>query len=344
MCQLEKKLGVRSFFIMDENFLLHRKRALRLLELIEKNAKSWSLYVFSSARVLRSYTIEQLVRLGISWVWMGIEGENSQYQKLKGVDTLSLVQLLQSHGIRVLGSSIIGLENHTPENMDQIIDYAISHNTDFHQFMLFMPMPGTPLHEQHRKDETLLHERDFPLADAHGQYRFNYRHQHIHNGQEEQFILDAFQRDFEVNGPSLARMIRTVLKGWKRYKNHPDERVRDRFALEAEQLRTRYAGAVWAMRKWYRKDERLFRQMDSLLADIYAEVGLKTRIIAPIMGNYLYMTLKREEKRLANGWTYEPAPVYEKNAAALVLEDAKTTRPKARTPQIQWVADGVRVS
>ncbi len=94
MCQIEKKLRVRSFFVMDENFLLHRKRALRLLELMEENEKSWSLYVFSSGRVLSSYTFEQLVGLGVSWVWMGLEGENSQYKKLKGVDTRAFVREL----------------------------------------------------------------------------------------------------------------------------------------------------------------------------------------------------------------------------------------------------------
>ena len=60
MCQIEQEMGVRSFFMMDENFLFHRKRALRLLELMEEHGKSWSLYVFSSANVLRSYTIDQI--------------------------------------------------------------------------------------------------------------------------------------------------------------------------------------------------------------------------------------------------------------------------------------------
>ncbi|MCE5303169.1 MAG: cobalamin-dependent protein, partial [Planctomycetaceae bacterium] len=82
MQQMESEMGVRSFFMMDENFLLQRKRALRLLELMEEHNKPWSLYVFTSANVLRSYTIDQLVRLGVSWVWMGIEGCNSQYCKL----------------------------------------------------------------------------------------------------------------------------------------------------------------------------------------------------------------------------------------------------------------------
>ncbi|MDD1632558.1 MAG: hypothetical protein LUP91_10175, partial [Methylococcaceae bacterium] len=51
MCEIEAKLKVRSFFTLDENFLCHKKRALRLLELMEANNKSWAIYVFSSARV-----------------------------------------------------------------------------------------------------------------------------------------------------------------------------------------------------------------------------------------------------------------------------------------------------
>lgn len=338
MCQLEEKLKVRSFFTMDENFLLHRKRTLRLLELMQKNNKSWALFVFSSARALKSYTIEQLVGLGISWVWMGLEGEQSRYSKLNNVETLPLVRFLQSHGIRVLGSSIIGLENHTPDNIDSVIDYAVSHDTAFHQFMLYTPIPGTPLYEQHRKDGTLLPESEFSLADTHGQYRFNYRHQHIHNGREEQFILNAFRRDFEVNGPSLARLISTLLKGWQRYKDHPEKRIRDRFACEVKPLRTTYAAAVWAMKRRYRANQRMAEKMNSLLHNIYKTFGWKTRIIAPLAGIYVYAALKKEEKRLAKGLTYEPDPIYEKNAAALTLESAAQAFLKPPSPKVRFVS------
>lgn len=333
MSHLETKLKVRSFFVMDENFLLHRKRALRLLELIEKNNKSWSLNIFSSARVLKSYTIEQLVRLGISWVWMGLEGEHSQYRKLNGVNTYILVRELQSHGIRVLGSSIIGLENHTPANIDRVIDYAVSHATDFHQFMLYTPLPGAPLYEQHAKNGTLIPESEMPWADTHGQYRFNYRHQHIHGGIEEQYLLNAFHRDFEVNGPSLARLIRTHLNGWQKYQNHPQGRIRDRFAWEVKPLRTYYAGAVWAMKHWYRRNQRMAAKMDELLKDIYRTFGWKTRIVAPFIGMYACAAIKLEEKRLANGWKYEPPTFYEKNAAALAVENIGSADPNLRIPK-----------
>lgn len=336
MQRIETELKTQSFFVLDENFLMHRKRALRLLELMEKNRKAWSLYVFSSARVLKSYTIEQLVGLGISWVWTGLEGENSRYQKLRKVDTHSFVRHLQSHGICVLGSSIIGMEHHTPENIDQIIDYAVSHDADFHQFMLYTPIPGTPLHAQHKADGTLLPESEFPAADTHGQYRFNYRHRHIRNGREGEYLLNAFRRDFEVNGPSLARLIRTTLNGWQKYKNHPDKRIRSRFALKAKTLQTTYAGAVWAMKKWSRGNEPVGAKMDMLLKRLYREFGWKTRLFAPLAGSYLYYNLKKEEARLQNGWSYEPHAFYEKNAAALALKhQRKDERPVRST--VPWV-------
>ncbi|HUH65447.1 MAG TPA: cobalamin-dependent protein [Syntrophales bacterium] len=330
MCEIESKLHVRSFFTLDENFLLHKKRALRLLELMEAGGKSWALYVFSSARVLRSYTIDQLVRLGIGWIWMGLEGEDSSYNKLSGVDTRALIARLQAHGIRVLGSSIIGLENHTPENIDAIIDYAVAHETVFHQFMLYTPIPGTPLYQTLKQEGTLLPESELSDADAHGQYRFNYRHPHIRDGEEEKYIVDAFRRDFQLNGPSLLRLIRVLLNGWRMHKYHP-RRVRERFAWEAFPLRTSYAGAVWAVRKWYRQrgDLRIAEKADRLLKDICAEFGWKTKIIAPVIGVCAFYSLKKEEERLARGWTYEPSSFYEKNDAALALEEAQEAKRKS---------------
>lgn len=325
MCRLEDTLKVNSFFILDENFLLHRRRAIRLLDLMKNHQKSWVLNVFSSARVLRSYTIEQLVGLGIGWVWMGIEGKGSQYAKLADVDTYKLVKLLQSHGIRVLGSSIIGLANHTAENIDQVISDAVRHATDFHQFMLYTPVPGTPLYEEHKKDGSLLGEDEFPFADAHGQYRFNYRHIAIEPGQEEEFLLRAFKEDFNENGPSLARLIRTLLTGWQRYKNCPDQRVRKRYAREVSPLRTTYAGAVWAMKRYYRKTPVMSEKMKQLLRDINREFGWKTRLVAPVIGLYAYLRLMKEERLLASGWRYEPATFYDKNPKAEMIQAGATT-------------------
>lgn len=334
LVDLEKKLSVSSFFILDENFLLHKERALSLLKKIRENNKSWAFYVFSSAKVLRSYSMVQLVELGISWVWMGLEGKKSEYSKLAGIDTKLLVKDMQCHGIRVLGSSIIGLNEHTSENISQVIDHAVSHDTDFHQFMLYTANHGTPLHAKLKAENKLLSSKEIDVSDSHGQYRFNHRHPHIPAGDEEQLIKDAFEQDFKQNGPSLYRLIRTMLTGWKKYKNHPDKRLRTRYLTDVKPLRTMYAGAVWAMIRWYKDDAELHEQLTHLLNDIYATLGLKPRLIAPIAGRYIHRSMKREKKRLSEGWTLEPRMYLEKNELALALE-----KKKGKMHKVEKVSD-----
>lgn len=340
MCQIEQNLGVRSFFVLDENFLVHRKRALRLLELMETNDKSWALSVFSSARVIKSYTMEQLQGLGIGFVWMGLEGKESSYDKLKGVDTLDLVRQLQANGIRMLGSTILGLEDHRPEKMEEVIAYAVGHDSVFHQFMLYTPIPGTPLHEKQKREGNLLPESRFPRADAHGQYRFNYRHPHFKNGEEERYLLDAFRKDFQDNGPSLLRLIRVLLNSWQSRHLH-SRRVRERISWEAKPLRSTYAGAVWAMKQYYRHDPRLREKASRLLDDLYTTFGWTTRLSAPLIGRYALSRLLKEEQLLAAGQTHEPRCFCEKNAAAMALEKAPAVDGRIYTPRLRPLAEPV---
>jgi hypothetical protein len=314
-------MGVNSFFMMDENFLLQHKRALRLLELMEQHNKSWALYVFSSANVLQSYTIDQLIRLGVSWVWMGIEGCNSQYTKLTGIDTFSLVRELQSNGIRVLGSTIIGLENHTAENINEAIDHAVRHDTDFHQFMLYTPIPGTPLHAELSAKGLMKDESEYHVSDIHGQSILNYRHPSLNDQQTAESMLRAFDRDFQANGPSTVRIVRTTLAGWRRHKNHPDPRVRRRFAWEVRELATTFSALVGAAKLYFRDNPMLYAKMSALLRELHAEFGWKSKFASAIGSHWVLRQVRKEEKRLAAGFSYEPPTFYERN-------DAVTDQPE----------------
>src|SRR5207302_6539127 len=165
MQQMETELKVQSFFVMDENFLLHRERAMRLLERMKEGQKSWSMSVFASANAIRKYTMQDLVELGVSWLWMGLESPQATYNKLQGTQTQELTRELREHGIRVQGSTIIGLEHHTPDNIMAEIEHAVAHDTDFHQFMLYTPVPGTPLYQQMSEQGRMLSGVDY--ADVH---------------------------------------------------------------------------------------------------------------------------------------------------------------------------------
>jgi hypothetical protein len=311
MCHIEAKLKVHSFFVMDENFLLYRTRAMRLLELMKQAGKSWELSVFASANAIRKYTMLELVELGVSWVWMGLESPKAGYSKLQGNDVRQLTRELREHGIRVQGSTIVGLEHHTPDNIVEEIESAISHQTDFHQFMLYTPVPGTPLYQEMADQGRLLSDIDY--ADVHGQYKFNFRHAAISREDSKRFLDWAFWRDFEKNGPSLYRMCGTMLKGWRRYKDYPDPRVRERFEREVKKLSSAYNAALWVMEKEFKKVNRsVSERIHKLRREVEKEFPFIARLTAASLGPILLWSTRREENRLAKGITYEPPTFVER--------------------------------
>ena len=311
MSQVEAELKAHAFFVMDENFLLHRPRAMQLLERMKAARKSWALSVFASANAIRKYSMQELVELGVSWLWMGLESPRSGYAKLQGTDTRELTRELREHGIRVLGSTIVGLEHHTPDNITGEIEHAIAHNTDFHQFMLYTPVPGTPLFNEMSAQGRMLPGID--LADIHGQYKFNFLHPSISRDDSRRFLDWAFRRDFERNGPSLYRICQTMLQGWKRYQDSPDARVRERFAREMKKLGTTYNAALWTMERKFRKvNLEVSDQIHGLRRQVEKEFGVAARVTANLLGPVLLWTTRCEERRLASGQTYEPPTIIER--------------------------------
>ncbi|HET7698672.1 MAG TPA: cobalamin-dependent protein [Vicinamibacterales bacterium] len=311
MCEAEQAIGVSSFFMMDENFLLYRRRALELLDCMKRHGKSWALYVFSSANAIRKYDIRELVELGIEWIWLGLESSDADYLKLKGADTLSLVRELQAHGICVHGSTIIGLEHHTPENIGRAIDRAIAHETVFHQFMLYTPMPGTALHAQVAAEGRLLPDVD--PADIHGQYKFNFRHPAISRDESKVLLDGAFRLDFDRNGPSLFRLMQTMMTRWRRYRTDADPRVRARVAVAASQLRSGHGAALWAMERYLRStNAAVSERIRALREQTEREFGVATAALNRVLGPVLLLTSTWEQRRHPGGRRREPRTFVER--------------------------------
>jgi radical SAM superfamily enzyme YgiQ (UPF0313 family) len=308
MEEAETTRKVKSFFIMDENFLLQRQRAMDLLARMKAAGKSWAFHIFSSANAIRMYTYDELVELGVSSIWLGLESAQSNYAKLEGADTLRLTRELREHGIVLLGSTILGLEHHTPENIGAEIERAIAHQTDLHQFMLYTPVPGTPLYAEMVEQGRLLDDVD--LADIHGQDRFNFRHAAISRDDSNKFLESAFRWDFERNGPSLFRVCRTTFQGWMRYKNHPDQRVRERVHRETKTLRHAYTAVLWAMEHRLKNANlSVAPQIRALRKEIEQEFGFVAAAVSRTLGPVLWWTSLREDRRLARGNRHEPPTI-----------------------------------
>jgi len=89
------------------------------------------------------------------------------------------------------------------------------------------------------------------------------------------------------------------------------------------------------MEKWYKKNPDLAAKMDELLRDLYRAYGLRTRLLAPVIGMYALARLRREERRLNRGWTYEPRSFVNKNEAALARKKSRRFRVEIAVPEAE---------
>jgi hypothetical protein len=209
----DQRGGNAEFFVLDENFLKDRDRALDLLGRMEREHRYFEFNVFSSAEAIQAFGVDNLMRLGARFVWIGVESSTSQgnYAKNDGVDPAVLIRQLQERGIAVLASAIVCMEHHTPENIQQDIDYMANLHADFVQFMLLTPLPVTALYRDHQK-RGLLRE-DLPLEEWHGQKELSFRHPAFPGDEAARWLKRAFRHDYEVNGSSMLRILRTSVRG-----------------------------------------------------------------------------------------------------------------------------------
>jgi hypothetical protein len=212
----------------------------------------------------------------------------------------------------VQGSTIIGLEHHTPENIGSDIDRAIAHDTVFHQFMLYTPMPGTALHATMAAAGRMLPDVD--PADAHGQFKFNFRHAAIPRDDSKVLLDRAFRLDFERNGPSLFRLMRTMMTRWHRYGADSDPRVRKRVAVAASQFRTGFGAALWAMEGYLRStDSEMSGRIRALRLETEREFGIIAAIANRTIGPPLLWASKREARKNPHGRRREPRTFVERH-------------------------------
>ncbi len=217
--QAERSALIRrthEFYVMDENFLKDTTRARELLAEMERRQRWFNFYISSSAEAIMAFGIDNMVRLGVCFVWIGFESQNTEslFAKNSGINAVQLVRDLRDRGISVLGSTILCMEHHTPANIAADIDFAVGLQTDFVQFMLYTGMPVTQLYKDHKARGLL--DANVPFEEWHGQNRLNWHHPAFPGDQAKQWLDHAFRRDFEANSSSIYRMIETAFRGYQR--------------------------------------------------------------------------------------------------------------------------------
>lgn len=218
----EEELGVDDFGLMDENFCKNPQRARELLKEMEAHGKAYTFSTFSSAETLTQLGTDFLVRLGINFIWIGVESKANLFEKTQGIDLNKLISDLQDHGITVLASSILFLEHHDKETIHEDIDWAIGLESDLLQFMELGPNPGTRLYQDYEAEGKII--KDIPWAQKHGQDQIWFQHPHFTLPESASYLRDAFIKKYMLHGPAVLNMALTAIKGYLRVKSEMAER------------------------------------------------------------------------------------------------------------------------
>jgi hypothetical protein len=72
-------------------------------------------------------------------------------------------------------------------------------------------------------------------------------------------------------------------------------------------------------------------KLGATLEEILRSFGIGSRLLAPVLGRLMLLALRREDRRLRRGLTYEPPTCYEQN------ERARAIRISPAEP-IAWVS------
>ena len=145
------------------------------------------------------------------------------------------------------------------------------------------------------------------LADIHGQHKFNFQHAAISRDDSKTFLDRAFRRDFEVNGPSLYRLMANMLVSWRRYKDDADERVRRRVRGEGARLEKGYGAALWAMEHYLRESNRAVSdRIGEVRRQVEKEIGGLSPLINRVVGPALLWSARRDARLAPAGRRLEP--------------------------------------
>jgi radical SAM superfamily enzyme YgiQ (UPF0313 family) len=171
MAELRPLKG-RWVFFYDDNFTANRARAKELLRAMirEDLGIRWSSQVRCDAAGDLEL-LDLMAKSGCYYVYIGLESVSPEvlrhFNKRQSVEQMEYaIGQFHDRRIRIHGMFIFGADYDTDETFRQTVRFARAHQIESAQFMILVPLPGTPLLAQLEAEGRLL-SHDWSLYDAH---------------------------------------------------------------------------------------------------------------------------------------------------------------------------------
>lgn len=164
---LVKKYGMKELIIVDDNFLLNRERALKIMQgIIERKYdlvwKSNNLPIF----LMDDEIIEKMKESGCYQVSVSIEsGCPNTLKRMKkpiNLDKIKpVIEKIKKEGVELISNFVIGFPGDTWEDIRECFQYAESIDIDYVLFSIATPLPATELYDTCIKGNVLPQDFSF---------------------------------------------------------------------------------------------------------------------------------------------------------------------------------------
>lgn len=228
MVQVHERTGIDYFYLYEEDLCLYKKSLQEWGGLIRDDPQrlfSWT--CFSTVKSLSTWDLEELVTMGFSHVWIGVESINSPFGKSDGRDISNLFQDLQDLGVTTTGSMIFGLDHHRPENLPEEVEFLASLYPATAQMGTLMPADGTEVRRR-MEAEGLVRKGSYLDSDLYSELII---HPNFEPGQLRAAVFAGYEDFYHRTGPAVHRIARTWLRGARNLRRSANPLLRRRAEL-----------------------------------------------------------------------------------------------------------------
>jgi len=154
----------------DDNSFVNRRYWKELLGKLKSRRIRWftecDLSVYQDAELLALMRDSGCAEVLIGFespVETGLAGLelNCDWKRRRWGEYKRAIARIQSHGIRVNGCFILGLDGHTPQIFDEVYQFAVDSELFDVQVTIQTPFPGTPLYDRVKREGRLRFDGDW---------------------------------------------------------------------------------------------------------------------------------------------------------------------------------------
>jgi hypothetical protein len=221
-----------SINIYDENYLDYKDRVTNLGEMIRNDSElgleHLNFFTFGSISAVCKYSPEELLLCGLDTVWVGVESLFTNLKKAKKGGTLevwgeaappkgltdasSVFRSLHDAGIKTIGSWIAGLDVQNTSNIARDVDYFVSLGATFQQVSILTIEPEMPWAK--RFNTVAQDGGRYPWENYH-LYGQTFEPKNFNYQQLLDVVDDVYTSLYDTHGPSIMRVLRTNVNGYR---------------------------------------------------------------------------------------------------------------------------------